>query len=70
MSTFKLLVCVTIILSITCWWYSICLEQHIENKRIGLHNYYIHLMNSNPYHIKTVPVYDNDCYIIDVNYEE
>jgi hypothetical protein len=70
MSTFKLLVCVTIILSITAWWYSICLNQHIENKRISLHNYYIHLMNSNPYHIKSIPVYDNDCYIIDVNYEE
>jgi hypothetical protein len=70
MSTFKLLVCITIILSITAWWYSICLEQHIENKRINLHNYYISLMNSNPYHIVANPVYDNDCYIIDVNYGE
>jgi hypothetical protein len=70
MSTFRILICVTIILSITIWWCNICYNQLLDNKRIGLHNYYIHLMNSNPYYIKTVPVYDNDCYIIDVNYEE
>lgn len=70
MSTFKLLVYVTIILSITAWWYSVCLEQHIENKRIDLHNYYIELINSNPYHIPVIPVYDNDCYIIGLNYGE
>ena len=70
MSTFKLLVSVTIVLSIAAWWYNVCLKQHTQNMRIDLHNYYVHLMDINPYNSRIVPVYDNDCYIIDLNYEE
>ena len=71
MSTFKLLVCITIILSITAWWCNICYNQLLDNRVIEIHNYYIELINSNPYyHIKAIPVYNNDCYIIDVNYGE
>ena len=70
MSTFRILICVTIILSITIWWCNICYNQLLDNRVIDIHNYYIDLMNNNASHIKTVPVYDNECYIIDVNYEE
>ena len=70
MSTFKLLVYITIILSITLWWCNICYNQLLDNRVIEIHNYYIELINSNPYHFKAIPVYNNDCYIIDVNYGE
>jgi hypothetical protein len=67
MSTFRILICVTIILSITIWWCNICYNQLLDNRVVEVHNYYVNLINK--YNCYT-PIYDSNGYIVQLKFKE